>query len=425
MVIDLGELRHAPEAADSPPPPRRRRWRGFAALGAAAAMLAAGGAAPVRSGLIEATIPGPVSETYFSDGIDGVFVVSGNTIAKYAVAGARLRWRVRVPVPLDGPLRGVFTVGRTVLVTAVGARPQTAALDAETGRLRWDHPGWIGQSGDDHVLLGDQQLGDATLRYTSVELTTGRARWTVTVPTEVTTHHDEDRFVRFWPSGRAEVRDVRTGQVVATGAVPPPAPEIPGGERLLSVQVVAGLVLVARRRDDRPVVDAYGLDGLQRRWTAQIDLAREHVSDCGDAICVGQTTGAPGVRLVERDTGRTRWSDDRWMGLTAIGPALLAHGATANAPYTAILDPEDGRERAALDQWELGWPMRGGRTLAVRNASSGNQTWIAEVDLSAGTTRILGLARDASACQATVIVVTCRRQGGSFGIWYPRRRLNE
>ncbi|MEJ3743572.1 PQQ-binding-like beta-propeller repeat protein [Actinomycetes bacterium KLBMP 9797] len=421
-VIDLGEVRHVPEAAVPRPAP----WlspglrRGLAALGAAVALLTAGAAAPVRGDLVEVTLP--VSANYSFASGDAVYLTDYDTIVRYELPDARERWRA--PVPPIGRSQHAFPLGELVLFTGEGPESETVALDGTTAEQRWRQPGAPFHTGDDQVLLWHRRPGEPTVRYTMVDAATGAARWTLTSPDDTPPVIDDDRFVRWSPTGQVEVRDLRSGQVRATGAVPPPDADAVSRDSGPGVQMVGDLILVARWRDRQAMVDAYDLERFARRWTAAVDLTSEFLSECGDVLCVSQALLRGGMRALDVDTGRVRWSNDRMARVHRFGPVLLGYGLSTDVPQIMVVDPADGHLRANLGPWELGWSYRDdGRLLATRPDSHGN-TWIAELDPLAGITRMLGLARDAYGCQHRDGMVTCRRSGGTTGIWYPRRRLD-
>jgi outer membrane protein assembly factor BamB len=415
MLIDLGEARAPAEAAEGRPLIGRPGWRWFVALAATAGVLATGVPEPVRGHLVEATV---AAGDYAFSGPDGVYLADGDTLLKYGLPPTRPRWRVSGP---DLPALGGFLVGETVLITGHGPVSQTAALDARTGAVRWRRAGTPTFIGGDEVLMTHERSGAATVRYEVVDVATGAVRWSLADPHRDPVFYDRDAFVRWSPSGRVEVRDLGTGRVLATGVVPPPD----AGTGGWGVQVVGRLMLVPRERGGRAVADAYDLERLVRRWTADLDLASEIVSGCGDALCVSRAAGAIGVRVLESGTGRVRWSDDRRGALERVGPVMLSYGFPEQPPRVQILDAANGHLLADLGQWDIGWPIGDdGLAMAIRPAPDGG-AWIAELDLIRAEVRLLGVTRDAFACQTGWTVVACQRPDGTTAIWYPRHRRHE
>jgi outer membrane protein assembly factor BamB len=417
MVIDLGVVRDAPEVVGGPPR-GLRRWRWFAAFGAAAAVLAAGGPEPVRGHLGEATVT--AAGRYAFSGPDGVYLANGDTIQKYTVPGAELAWQV--PLPADGRPQGGFLIGGTVLVSSDGSDSRTVALDGATGERRWQRPGTpIFVSDENLVLLTYRSPREPTVRHEVVDVATGAVRWGTTDRDGDPVFYDDDWFVRWLPPDRVEVRELGTGRLVTTGVVPTLAGDVVPFQGDWGIRVVGGLLLVARDRAGQAVADAYDPERLALRWTAELDLSSVHLSDCGDLLCVGRSGGAGGVSVIEADTGRVRWMDSGAGELERVGSVLLSRGWSERPPRVRILDAADGRLRADLGRWEIGWPYGDdGRVMAVRPSPDGG-AWIAELDLVRGTVRILGVTRDAFACHTGWAMVVCSREGETTGVWYPRR----
>ncbi|GAA4703706.1 hypothetical protein Prum_021460 [Phytohabitans rumicis] len=431
-MIDLGAVRDPPVLPGRSLASRLERWRTAAVLGAAAAVLAtAVAASPVRVALLEQTFPGVPARTdqpIVAASADGLYLVRARgaqagpgerTVIRYGVAGAVPAWQVSVLT--SGAVYGANVVEGTLLLHTGEFQPQTIALRAADGRFLWRRSGsWV-QAGAGELLLSSRAPGGRMDTYQAVALTTGQARWAMSVPSGEWVLPDRSRLVRWSDRGRAEVRDVRTGAVVSSGtlsrgengAAPGSAP---------GVQVAGGLLLVAGWAGDRPVATAYGLDRLDRRWQADIDLSSEAVDGCGAELCVSGRKGRSGVRMLERDTGRTRWADDRWEQLSYAGSTLLGFGKAPGPAQIAVLDANSGRQIADLGRWETSRSIApDGRMLGVRTEPGTSRTWIAELDPAAWTTRVLGVARDAVGCQAGPAAVTCRRTGGAIGVWYPRR----
>lgn len=425
MLIDLGEARDAPVVGRPPPWPRSRR-RAAGTVAMAVALLATiGAASPVRSALAHATIPVDGPAQMWADG-DQVYVLSPianqpgsdeRTVAMYRLPSGRMAWRVSLPS--TGPPRGVITVAGVVLVVvAEGQTVETVALRPDTGQVLWRRPGWWQEADERWLVLWHQSPGAALQTLTSVAPDTGQVRWSLSMPQDELLMPDSGRVVRWPRSGPVEVRDLDTGAVLVAADVPRPLEgTLPDANP--DVQVSDGLLLVAERTGERPLTTAYGLDRLDRRWQAEIDLTKEYVSSgCGDALCVGGVAG--GVRLVDRATGRIRWSDPRWGYLQRAGPYLIAFGPPPEPKRMAVLDPATGRQIGDLESWDVSEPDPAGRMLGVR--MRGDRAWIAVLD-PALAPRVLGVANGVYSCAAGASAVICRHAGGSVGILYPRRKL--
>ncbi|MEH1130679.1 outer membrane protein assembly factor BamB family protein [Micromonospora sp. CPCC 206061] len=433
MVIDLGEVREAPVGDDRPPPWTPRQRRAVRAVATVVVALLAAGAAPVRPALVMLEFPAAVGDrTVISGNTDAIYLLSPSTdslgqgereIVKYRVPGGQEQWRRSVSTA--GPLRTAVAEGGILFALAEAYEPETIALDGGSGEVLWRRAGWLGDVSAEQVFLSHDPRDEETAMYVALDPWTGVERWSLTVPLEEMVLHDRERLARWRGDGTVEVRDLRTGELVVRGKVPPPELD-PLVDSNPGVQLVEGLLLVAGALDP-PVTTAYHVDRLQPAWQANIDLMNEYVtSECVDSetLCVGGQ--ALGVRVIERATGRTRWASDRWSWLWRAGPALVAFGPPFEPARITVVDPADGREIAELGRWDTP-PMSinaDGRMYAARTEPSTGRSWIAELDPAAGVTRVLGVVRDSFACQAGQLVVTCRRAGGTVAVWYPRRRLD-
>ncbi|MCW6009662.1 PQQ-binding-like beta-propeller repeat protein [Micromonospora sp. CPCC 205371] len=434
-MIDLGEVREAPVGDDRPPwraPPRRRAVRVAAAL--VVALLAAG-AAPVRPALVMLNIPAATGDRFVvSDSIDSVYLLSPSVdalgqgereIVKYRVPAGQEVWRARVSTA--GPLRTAVAERGILYALAEAYEPETIALDAGTGNVLWRRAGWLGDTSAEQVFLSHDPRDDETSLYMAVDPRTGAERWSLAVPREEMVLHNRDRMVRWRNDGTVEVRDLRTGGLVIRGQVPPPEID-PLVDSNPGVQLSQGLLLVAGRQPNQEITTAYHLDRLQPAWQADIDLMNEFVTDecaSGGTMCVGGSR--LGMRVIDRTTGRTLWTSDRWSWLWRVGAAVIAFGQDSEPRRVVVINPVDGREVADLGRWGT-LPLMAnpkGRLYAARTDPGTGRSWIAELDPVAGTTHVLGVVPDSFACEAGQIVVACRRVGGAVAVWYPRRKLDE
>lgn len=419
MVIDLGEARDEPDLPARTWPPRQRRAVG-AVVALVALLLAGGAATPVRSGLVAVTVQATAADDILVEG-DGLYLMRPSR--GVVRAGLRTVTRYRLPDASEpeweaalytaGPVRGVSIVDGTLLVTAEGPEMQTIAIRPDTGQELWRRSGWWYSTGPGRVLLADYS-GGVTQQLFSVELKTGDVRWSVSLPADEPVLADRDRVVHWTKAGAVRVHDAGTGDLVASAHLPAD-PETAG-------QVLDGLVLVPGLAGGRPIVTAYGVDRLDRRWQADIDVRNEYVGgECGDAFCVG-TGDDSGIRLIDRATGRTRWSAPGWGYTHSVGPYLLAYGdGHAEMSRVAVLDPADGHIVAELGEWNTSVAGDDGRILAVRE--DGSRALVARLDPTTAEVRVLGVLADVYQCQTGPAAVVCRRSNGSIGVWYPRRRL--
>ncbi|MGN9913766.1 outer membrane protein assembly factor BamB family protein [Phytohabitans sp. LJ34] len=419
MVIDLGEPRDEVEL--SPRPLSRSQRRAMGATLALATLLSAGGAAaPVRPELVAVTIRATAADHYVVDD-DALYLMRPSDVV--VRAGLRTITRYRLPDATEpeweaaiytaGRVRGASLVdGMLLAVTQAGPDIETIAIRPDTGQEVWRRTGWWYETSAGNGLLLESRA--MTQQLFSVELATGTVRWSRIYPAEDPVLIDGERFVHWTKSGTAEVHDSTTGDVLATAHLPLD-PE-------LAPQVVGDLLLVPEEDEDGSGLTAYGLDRLDRRWRADVDVRNEYVSgECGDAVCVGVRNDG-GIRLVDLATGRTRWSAPGWGYAYPVGPYLFAYGRSETKnPRAALLDPVDGHVVGDLGQWNASLPADDGRMLGIRE--NGLRTLVARLDPAAAKVKVLGLLAGVFQCQASPVAVVCRRSGGSIGVWYPERRL--
>jgi hypothetical protein len=425
MVIDLGEPRDEVVLSPRPWSPRQRRAAG-AALALAALLGAGGAAAPVRSELASVTIRATAADEYTVDDdalylmrpSSGVIRAGLRTITRYRLSDAtEPEWEAGIYTA--GPVRGASLVdGMLLVIVEAGPDIQTIAIRPDTGHEVWRRSGWYYLAGGGHALLQDHSRHTAQQLF-SIELATGMVRWSLSFPPDDPVLFDGDRFVHWTKSGTAQVHDADTGEALATAHLP--------FDLELTAQVVSGLLLIPEDVAGRPVLTAYGLDHLDRRWQADIDLREEYVSgECGDALCVGVLNDG-GIRLVDLATGRTRWSKPGFGYAYRVGSYLLAYGqgaATsdqASNPKATLLDPADGHVLGELGEWNTSVPSADGRMLGIRE--NGPRALVARLDPAAARVEVLGVLAGVFQCQASPVAVVCRRAGGSIGVWYPERRL--
>lgn len=419
MVIDLGEPRDEVELSPRPLSLRQRRAMG-ATLALATLLSAGGAAAPVRPELVAVTIRATAADQYVVDDDalylmrpSGVVVRAGlRTITRYRLLDAtEPEWEASIYT--TGRVRGASIVdGMLLAIAEAGPDIQTIAIRPDTGQEVWRRPGrWYAASAGNGLLLDS---GAMTQELFSVELATGMVRWSRAYSADDPVLVDGERFVHWTKSGTAEVHDSATGDLLATAHLPL-HPE-------LAPQVVDDLLLIPEEHDGRPVLSAYGLVRLDRRWRADVDVRNEYVSgECGDALCVGIRNDG-GIRLVDLATGRPRWSVPGWGYAQLVGPYLLAYGRSETKnPRAALLDPADGHVVGDLGQWNASPPADDGRMLGIRE--NGARTLVGRLDPAAAKAEVLGVLAGVFQCQASPVAVVCRRAGGSIGVWYPERRL--
>jgi outer membrane protein assembly factor BamB len=433
-VIDLGEMRHGTQVAVPEPVRTPVRWRftwAFAGLAALAATL--GPAIPEPEALTETTIPARLGDTAFAVGEQFYVVTSDRTtlagprtITAYALPDAGRLWQA--PLRLAGALRGVGAAAGQMLISTqpeLLEQVESVSIREATGQIMWRRRALFeGVTPGGRVLLWTSPDGTPTAStgqetLEAVDPVTGAVRWSYRVPAggwlsyryadKAPTH-----VVTLLPAGRVEVRDVEDGRVLAAAdLLPPRPPSTPASY----VQFAGDLLLVR----GGPTVTAYGLERLDRRWAAAIDLATEYVaSGCGDTLCVISHIG--GVRAIDPATGRMLWADPTRTFVRRAGDYLVAEvRARDGSTALSVLDPATGHELEWLGNWTMiAPPAADGELIAMRTDLATSRAWLARVDPATGGARFFGVVGGVTGdCEVRAGAVICRRLNATIGVWRP------
>ncbi|SCL22183.1 hypothetical protein GA0070624_2481 [Micromonospora rhizosphaerae] len=421
-VIDLGELRD--EAAPGPSPRRPRSatrlYRCLAVLVVALVTLAGAAPVPGRTGAI---VPGGPGAEAFLVG-DRLYVLEvahpgGGAWRRQLVAyrltpGHQLPVLWRTSLPDGGNDVGLLERDGTVLLTGRSAENtgyETSTVDTRTGRPGWRQPG-VAVVGHDAVLVQSvEDEGMTAIRR--VDPSTGRTLWSVPIPA-TGTHlrfgpEGIDRIVLARPSGDVEVFDASSGARLIARNIRPG--ELPTWQR---TQVVDELLLVIR--DNGGSVTAYGLDGLELRWTARLSLVG-YVEVCGELLCAYRQTG--GMWALDPATGSTWWTDPRSQSVLRVtGGRFLVDRADATGSRYAVVEAATGRLLADLGTWEVArWADPADPVIGIRRGRDG-RLLVAELDVAAGRARVRDALPDVLGdCRFGGDVLVCRRIDGRLGLW--------
>ncbi|GAB3956473.1 hypothetical protein GCM10027614_68810 [Micromonospora vulcania] len=349
--------------------------------------------------------------------IDPITTQTGQRrLAAFRLPGGEPAWQT--PLPADGQSWWVTPLDGTLLATGHRSNPDgestvTVALDRATGAYRWQQPGSPVLLADGNLLLQSTDAGGSgTMR--AVDPCCGTVRWQLSTPPADVTYRAVDglvdRVVFSSANGPTEVRDALTGTVLARTDL-----RTPGGGAYASVQVVDDLLLTVGGVP--ATVTAYGLDRLDRRWST-IAEGSLYSTECTPVICLQTRSG--GVRAIDLDAGRELWSSERWGWVWPYADRLLAttlSSAGPGAEELVVLDPPTGRVLAELGRWELASFRVDGTVVGLRRHPNGGLL-IAELDVHAGTARLLDVLPDATGeCQSSPGRLLCRRFDGSYGLW--------
>jgi outer membrane protein assembly factor BamB len=420
-IIDLGEIRDEPVAQPPTRPPRAagRPLRTAAVLLLALVTLA--GATAVRPRTVTSVPTAPGASAYLTE--DGIVVVDASTptgdryLTVYDQPGptgrdsVRRRWRA--PLDRSGDYVTAWIQRGMLLAVGVSAGSgvlETTAFDAETGQRRWRNPGIVQRATDGGVLLAND-TGYGLGSVSRVTPDTGRVLWSVPVPpaADLSYHLVDgrlDRFVLVQPTGEVQVYDAETGDLRHS------VDTLPGTRSAFQrVQVVNDLVLLVPPGSTELV--AYRLPAMEPAWTSPVPLVA-WVVPCADLLCAVQQTG--GIQTIDPATGAVRWSEP--------GPDMLVDVrrdrllvATSEQRY-AVRDARTGRERVELGRWQLIDQQRREDTLLGARSTPDGRLVVAELDLTAGRTRILDILPGVvGGCQAALPVLLCRRLDGTTALW--------
>lgn len=453
-TIELGEITAGPPEAAGPGragrtayPSRlpRTRWpsrRVQTGLLLVLLLATVPGAGPAARPLPEASVPAPSGAiTFVAAG--RLFVADPvrageqeQRLSAYRLPdGARL-WQV--PMPLYGTLGGWAVSGGTLLLAGewgAVAWPETLGLDLATGEQRWRRRGhldgvteaglgllWTVQYGDDGA---PEENHSGTLSAVVPE--TGAQRWSLPLSLDTQRLYQSDRTwaaadersglrlgVLIRPPGEIEVRDLTSGRLLRSARLSTSGVELSYWDATL----IDDVLVVTH---GMTTVDGYGLDDLRRRWTLtrSFDPARPGaIWPCGSMACLDDGSGD--LRVVDLETGRTRWSSDRWNPWQGFRDTLVASprqpGSNTRVADFVALDLATGEVRHPLGRWEL--VGRTGDRLVGVGPDTGGRMLLAKLDPRAGRAGFLGWLSDVTGgCQYAPGVVFCRREDGTIGLW--------
>jgi outer membrane protein assembly factor BamB len=356
-------------------------------------------------------IPGPVAR-----------VVQNKIVSTYALPSGELLSRTEVAV--TGAILNVVAVDHTILVSYqvdTSGAEATVALTAGTNRALWRHASRLlaTSAPDGLVLLRENSPQAGSLNFFGVHLATGDVRWSLQQPfqgftTEAGSVGDFPHYlVTATYAGDLEVRDTRTGTVLARTRVPIPVGQA-GND--LPVWTAENLVMVGGVGG----TTAYRLPDLAERWHSTMELTGRWVQpDCAGKICSMSWRG--GMRVLDPATGELLWSSDRWSIADQVGSYLLASNNLGREPdrSLSVVEPATGAIRGDFGPWHAAGEARGdGTVIGLREQFVDDIVWYALLDPDAITVRVLGAAEQVSGdCQATRRALVCRRIDASVGIW--------
>ncbi len=432
VVIDLGEAHGQLDDVDilTAPPTAGRGWTPFVA--ALVALLLLGGSAAPPAPRLQELLAIPFEPTdSFAVTAESMLLAHSparGRLTAYDLADGRERWSSPAPAVAYRLRSG----GGLVLLRARSAGPadsSTLALAQDTGAARWRHAGTVvAVAGAPTVLAVAEvrSLSGAGRRVegsvVGVDSATGRTRWTVPVPSTAvlqTVPGAPARALLVHDDGRAELRDLETGALLAANRLPPAdyAPDNPG---------IVGETLVLRHPSGpTPTISAYTIGDLGLRWSRPA-VAAYDTQACGGNACL---VGRSGVRAVDPVSGAELWSRSGWRGVEQRGDLLLAYGLGADGDAAVgLVDAGTGRVVVDLRRWSvLPSAVPGAGVVVARStvvppedpdtAGTTVRTLVGAADTTSRQVRPIGvLPAQTGDCRAAPARLVCR-SGGRLVVW--------
>jgi hypothetical protein len=356
-----------------------------------------GGAVPAVRPARPAIIPATFLDDTFVDG-DRLFVVgpisaTGLQLLRiFRLPDARPLGQMEIGYP--GSVSGVRRVGDILLITASGPRV-TVAVDAESGRQRWETGATV------VAVEGGTVLMTNDLSIWSVDPGTGAVRWRIDQPTLGTRYPVTaglDRVTSF---------DGRTGGPLASRRI-----QLSG---IIYSYVTGDRFAVG----DSSGLASYQLPSLTPQWHVTTDPREDGLQpNCVVVLC--SYLGQQGVVVRDPATGRPLWTSPRWATLEPLGRDLL--GTADHAPMDAVqlflLDRSTGRVRADFGGWRAVIGTDGTLRYALHPASTPNDYWFGEFDPAHASVHVLGEAPQISGhSDVSAGSLIYHRIDGSIAVW--------
>ncbi|MBB5868768.1 outer membrane protein assembly factor BamB [Allocatelliglobosispora scoriae] len=396
IFIDLGEPRDPDEEpADGPAPARAvRPWLLAACVGALLVLLGAAAPVPASPWRFPLTVPvGP--------GVSTRVVVAGDLMLTVAGSHAVTAWSLR-----DGGRRWVLdrdvtqienaiAVGGLVVFSSYLSEPVTAgssgvmtyAVDAGTGTVRWEAPGYAYSltTATDRLLLFD---GDSAAAV--VDPRTGAVRWRYGSRSIQVAFEQPALVTRAGPGveGTEALTIDEAGHLsslaLADGSVHPIGTLTPGATIMgfdgdtVSVEIGKNLDGDPNNRDEESSVVTYDRPTLRELWRVvnRTQQGGHPVRRCGRWMC--SLDGGVG-RALDPRTGEVVWTAAAYpYGVWQRAGGDLLIGAKPESGEMMLMNLADGRERMRFGLWAWSGDL-GGDLLAMLPPLAGGRIWLGSV----------------------------------------------
>ncbi len=438
IELDLTAQPDRPPA--SVPPVHRYRTTGLV-LAVVLLFVLGGAAAPdaLRWRYLGTVPSAAIPESPFQLDGDRLYTAGGSgvdrTVSAWSLTEPPVKlWSVVFPARLVGPDQVVYgdvRAQRAGDVVLIGDGPDTTAVDADTGRVKWHLD--IGvhlMPGGPVGLVLDPQFRPATVYdqdggapgdlffsatgvphdeppvttdLRGVDLRTGATVWSAEAAGSIATFDAPEGLVVL-ESGRLTLRSAATGAVLRTTALPQLNGQVPESGRLSG-----DLVLVSYGAGDsnsRSLV-AYQARTLRPLWQAPEPRVLTDPGACIDVICADDKAG---VSVLDPATGHTLWHAPG-LDLIRYGGDVLETGTGTTDPVR-LADPRNGDERLRLTGWHNDLALSDDAPLLLRRTDASRASMLAVVDDDPVQLVPLGATHGpVSSCSADDRFVVCRGTG--------------
>jgi hypothetical protein len=400
----------------------------------------------VRPGLAEPLWTTTVDLPSFGIGSESLYLTEpgGKIVTGRRLETGEVRWRLET----DDPSVSITDVGRGMAVVTT-LNPQTSGespwdttivLMAEaTGAVVARRPGSVLTPPSAGQLLLVVATRGAITRdcevepafchdLAAVDLGTGADAWRISLPVDSEILVDWSptgavgRFAYLGSDGLVVVRDVATGAVTDTIALPPST----FGSPDVRAALYGDILVTAVRHRGRAEIAGYRLGPLARVWSLAVPAepvdesnSRFDLSGCGALVCLRVNAG---TSIIDPGSGELRLQLAPEVverlgggGLLAVPSAEQNRQAGARRVVT-LLDPTSGRTVAAFSESVIvDWPDGGGKALLMHLGPE--RTGFTILD-ERGRPRPLGsLPGTGLNCSARRTILVCSAPSGLLRVW--------
>lgn len=294
----------------------------------------------------------------------------------------------------------------------------TVALDARTGTRLWSAPGepMVLSAGD--ALMADYTDNGGYAQLRLIRLDDRSTVWAHETPGVVSVAfalvgNRPDRFVTVTTDGRAEVRRLADGSLVAAARIPWVKAD-PEQGWFNDLAASSDHLMVNSNRNGHADLSVYRLDTLDRVW--QADGTDGYAFPCGTGICVDNVSG---LTAYDAPTGRMRWRLDGIGNGWAASDNRVVVSDLGDTGQQFLVDAATGARVGPPGPGETVWTTEPGQALLVLRptVSPPGRTSVTRWDLATGRRDLLGAIdwTSVNRCQARDRFLGCY-QGNEYAV---------